>query len=507
MEGKISDTLNTLLSHQKTIMTPVKLFVLIIAVLILGACSDELTPVEAIDLADPVDYAKIYMEKSKTRQLDITLEEFIELAKEQESIRLLKTESTWPWPWPDPPPVWESDYGTKVNLMDDSSIRKSIGFGFKFYGKKYWKVWINSNGNLTFNGSFPDFQYPYKIPVKKRAFLGPLYGDFNPDYRDGYFGKVYYNRLGAAPNRRFVVTWDAVPEWGWGGSYTFQVTLFEGSNQILFSYNGLNFFGSSTRQYHKIGLNNKWTYSHKKTIIASGLATKDFDGKNVCVTPQGNSYTWSYGACEPPLNSPPEADAGSDQIIECQGANTSVTLNGVGTDPDGDDLTYEWTLNGNIVSTDASFDSDLSLGTHTFTLKVTDPAGESDSDDVDITIEDTTPPEVTFELIKDKLWPANHKMVLVASGISASDICCETSLVVDVTCNEPSDGNGAGNTEPDWEVVDNGDGTFEVYLRAERAGGGDDRIYTITANAEDCSDNLAIVSRVVTVPHDKGKKK
>ena len=41
---------------------------------------------------------------------------------------------------------------------------------------------------------------------------------------------------------------------------------------------------------------------------------------------------------------------------------------------------------------------------------------DGESDDVNITIEDTTPPEVSFELIKDELWPANHKMVLVASS-------------------------------------------------------------------------------------------
>lgn len=141
----------------------------------------------------------------------------------------------------------------------------------------------------------------------------------------------------------------------------------------------------------------------------------------------------------------------------------------------------------------------MSLGTHTFTLKVTDPAGEPDTDDVDVTIEDTSPPEVTFELKKEKIWPPNHKMVLVASGISASDICCETSLVVEVTSNEDINGTGDGNTDSDWEVIDNGDGSYDVYVRAERAGVGDGRIYTITANAVDCSNNLTSVSREVVV--------
>lgn len=74
-------------------------------------------------------------------------------------------------------------------------------------------------------------------------------------------------------------------------------------------------------------------------FIANGPETKDFDGKNVCLTLQGNSYTWSYGACDNlPTNSPPEADAGQDQTLECMGGTTQVTLAGSGTDSDGDDL-------------------------------------------------------------------------------------------------------------------------------------------------------------------------
>lgn len=124
----------------------------------------------------------------------MTLEEFIAHAKEHENAKSLKSG----WPWPDPPPIWESDYGTKVNLMDDSSIRKSIGFSFIFFGKwTYTRVWINSNGNLTFNGSNSD---DYTIPVPNRSFLAPLAGDFNPDYRDGWYGKVYCKR---PRNKRF----------------------------------------------------------------------------------------------------------------------------------------------------------------------------------------------------------------------------------------------------------------------------------------------------------------
>ena len=38
------------------------------------------------------------------------------------------------------------------------------------------------------------------------------------------------------------------------------------------------------------------------------------------------------------------------------------------------------------------------------------------------------------------------------------------------------DGTGDGDTSPDWEVID----AHHVLLRAERAGNGSGRIYTIT---------------------------
>ncbi|NDF35007.1 MAG: hypothetical protein EB154_03935 [Nitrosopumilaceae archaeon] len=51
-----------------------------------------------------------------------------------------------------------------------------------------------------------------------------------------------------------------------------------------------------------------------------------------------------------PRNQPPTADAGPDQSVE---KGDEVTLDGSGTDPDGDALTYRWTqIDGPIVELD-----------------------------------------------------------------------------------------------------------------------------------------------------------
>ena len=79
------------------------------------------------------------------------------------------------------------------------------------------------------------------------------------------------------------------------------------------------------------------------------------------------------------------------------------------------------------------------------------------------------------------------------------------SVAVSVSSDEPVNGTGDGDTAPDWSVTDNGDGTFDVELRAERAGKGDGRTYTITATATDLTGGSASSSVEVNVPHSKGR--
>ncbi|OGG45999.1 MAG: hypothetical protein A3F84_23910 [Candidatus Handelsmanbacteria bacterium RIFCSPLOWO2_12_FULL_64_10] len=98
-------------------------------------------------------------------------------------------------------------------------------------------------------------------------------------------------------------------------------------------------------------------------------------------------------------------------------------------------------------------------------------------------------------------------MVLVAKGISVTDNSDPApSLDVTVTSNEPDNGLGDGDTALDWEVKKNQDGTFDVWVRAERSGKGSGRIYTITATTRDASGNEAMSSATVTVGHDQGKR-
>lgn len=205
------------------------------------------------------------------------------------------------------------------------------------------------------------------------------------------------------------------------------------------------------------------------------------------------------------LNQPPTADAGADQTVECAGDATSVTLDGSGSsDPDGDALTYAWSWTGGSAS-GVSPTISLADGTHTITLTVDDGKGGTDTDEVVVTIEDTTAPTLSFALLTTELWPPNHTMHTVAT-VSASDICdASASVAITVTSNEPDNGLGDGDTVGDWAIIDNGDGTYSVQVRAERGGTGTGRIYTITATATDDAGNASSSSGQVNVPYSKKK--
>jgi hypothetical protein len=119
-----------------------------------------------------------------------------------------------------------------------------------------------------------------------------------------------------------------------------------------------------------------------------------------------------------------------------------------------------------------------------------------------VTVKDTTPPVISaLSASPNVLWPPNHKFVPVQVSVSATDTCDPnpTCVVASVASSEPVTGGGTGNTSPDFLIT----GPLSVKLRAERAGPGPGRTYTITVNCTDHSNNSSQKTTTVTVPHDQ----
>nr|WKN34315.1 PKD domain-containing protein [Tunicatimonas sp. TK19036] len=100
-----------------------------------------------------------------------------------------------------------------------------------------------------------------------------------------------------------------------------------------------------------------------------------------------------------PANQLPTANAGPDQtVVDENGDNiVSVTLNGsASSDPDGNITTYSWREGGSEIATGPQPQVNLTVGTHTIVLTVTDNVGATASDEVIITVNGPAQPTISL---------------------------------------------------------------------------------------------------------------
>lgn len=239
-------------------------------------------------------------------------------------------------------------------------------------------------------------------------------------------------------------------------------------------------------------------------------------------------YMNDYTVYQSIANQIPVANAGANQYIVAVDDLTEVRLDGSQSyDLDGDVLAFEWSVAEGSGATidDPSSDTPSGLfpvGQTLVTLVVTDGKGGTDTDDVLITVDDTSP-LVTCTTDKTMLWPPNHNIVDVAVCVYASDNFTDMNeLVVAATVrsSEPDDAAGDGEFSGDVNGEDGYsravplDMTFDclkgclvgtVGLRAERDGRQENRRYSIVCEVRDLAGNRSTASCVVVVPHDRRK--
>lgn len=209
-----------------------------------------------------------------------------------------------------------------------------------------------------------------------------------------------------------------------------------------------------------------------------------------------------------PLAAFAQVDAGDDVVLECASRNgTEYTLNG--SIPEGDSVIFEWSTNPVVALDNADTVTPTGvfpLGVTTATLTATVGQATPESDSATVTVEDTSPPVVRVIAEPRYLWPPNHDMREVQIRVRVEDACASDDDVsielVGATSDEPDNGQGDGNTVNDIQDADLGTDDHSLLLRAERAGNGDGRVYTLTYRVTDGAGNETDAEAKVYVPHD-----
>ena len=142
------------------------------------------------------------------------------------------------------------------SLDEGMSSLFDIGFPFIYDGSIYTQFKACTNGYITFDASATS-NYNNSLATNK-LIIAPLWDDMTT----GPVGAVYYQLQGSAPNRVAVVEYKAI-RWPYNSisnNITFQIKLYEGTNEIAFNYLSIDFPGSSA----------------SASIGISGSTTRDF---------------------------------------------------------------------------------------------------------------------------------------------------------------------------------------------------------------------------------------
>jgi hypothetical protein len=111
--------------------------------------------------------------------------------------------------------------GRRVTLGDDDSVAQTIAFPFEFYGRRFTSLFLNSDGNLTFEeGDNASTARGITRLTSGAPRIAPFFADLDPSVGGGIF-------LDSAADV-MTITWCAVPGFGLPLTTNVQALLFPG---------------------------------------------------------------------------------------------------------------------------------------------------------------------------------------------------------------------------------------------------------------------------------------
>lgn len=218
--------------------------------------------------------------------------------------------------------------GTALDIIetdDQLSGIINLGFTFNYFNNNYTQVKVSSNGFITFNTASTGSANSNSFGQSGTTFLvAPLWDDLG-----GAGGTASYLTTGSAPNRVFTIEW---LNWKWSynastAGISFQVRLYEGSNEIEFLYRQES--GALTSPTASIGLVGSSLSNFYSLSNATQTPTFSPAGANQINTKPATGQIYSFLPNVTPITAP---------LTQA----TAITVNPIGTTS----ATINWT-NGN----------------------------------------------------------------------------------------------------------------------------------------------------------------
>jgi hypothetical protein len=233
--------------------------------------------------------------------------------------------------------------------IDDGVVPLTLPFTFQFYGKPYTTVCVSANGAVYFvtaasacagladfaNADLTSASTPNDLPA-----LLPFWSDLT--FQIPGAGSVFYQTVGAAGSRRFVLQWNNAYPQGSPNPVTFQAVLSEGSNRILFQYRSVGLGpanAASSGGRATIGIRNggalannqqiEWSFDAPVLADSSALLFSpaarivgDVNGDGVVSCADVAIVTASFGKRAGQAGFDPRADVNGDGIVNLVDATT-----------------------------------------------------------------------------------------------------------------------------------------------------------------------------------------
>lgn len=138
--------------------------------------------------------------------------------------------------------------GTRLSISssDDNYLSVPLGFNFSFYGETYNSIWVSTNGLVSFGTVGTSSYSNVAIPNTSTPnnFIAAMWDDLYP--RTASPAGIYSYVTGTAPNRVMTISWNDIQRYSSSPSgATFQVNLYEGTNNIVLQYRDVD-FGTAT---------------------------------------------------------------------------------------------------------------------------------------------------------------------------------------------------------------------------------------------------------------------